>query len=324
LNPGNILAVRFMRLGDVTLLLPALTHLKKYYPQSRLTLLTDQRCVPLAEMCPSIDDVMSVDRLGMRDGPLFPALKNMTKLIAEVRRRRFDLVIDFLSFRETNLLAWLSGAPKRLGMKRYDRSYLGFCFNMPPVKEDKSIHVAEMFQRIVDSVAPGYMPCMDISPVLVVPDHARDWAANTLPNGPVLSLYVDAPVPERQWPEEDFAEVARFAAGKLGATVAVLAGGGGNLRPFSEIHDRVIALSNVSIPQLAAVIARSKLLISNDTGPMHLGPALGIPTLGLFSVGYPEHYRPLGERSRFLRAENIDDIGVGDVIEQIGHTWNAG
>ena len=165
---------------------------------------------------------------------------------------------------------------------------------------------------------------MDISPVLVVPDHARDWAANTLPNGPVLSLYVDAPVPERQWPEEDFAEVARFAAGKLGATVAVLAGGGGNLRPFSEIHDRVIALSNVSIPQLAAVIARSKLLISNDTGPMHLGPALGIPTLGLFSVGYPEHYRPLGERSRFLRAENIDDIGVGDVIEQIGHTWNAG
>jgi ADP-heptose:LPS heptosyltransferase len=311
-----------MRLGDVTLLLPALAHLKTCYPKSRITLLTDERCAPLAKMCPSIDEVMSVDRLEMRDGPLFPALKDMGKLIADIRRRQFDLVIDFLSFRETNLLAWLSGAPKRVGMKRYDRSYLGFCFNTPPVNEDKSVHVAEMFQRMVNAVAPECRPCIDAVPVVVVPHDAQDWAAHALLD-PVLSLYVDAPVRERRWPEQDFAEVARFAVEKLGATVAVLAGGGANLRPLSQIHDRVIALSDVSIPQLAAVIARSKLLVSNDTGPMHLGPALGVPTLGLFSVGYPEHYRPLGEHSRFVRAQRIEDIEVAEVIAQVSEMWKA-
>jgi ADP-heptose:LPS heptosyltransferase len=312
-----------MRLGDITLLLPALAQLKTCYPKSRITLLTDERCAPLAKMSPSIDEVMSVDRLEMRDGPMFTALKDMGKLIAEIRRRQFDLVIDFLSFRETNLLAWLSGAPKRLGMKRYDRSYLGFCFNIPPVNEDKSVHVAEMFQRMVNAVTPGCRPSTDAVPVVVVPDDAQDWAAHALPDHPVLSLYVDAPVPERRWPEQDFAEVARFAVEKLGVTVAVLVGGGANLRPLSQIHDRVIALSDISIPQLAAVIARSKLLVSNDTGPMHLGPALGVPTLGLFSVGYPEHYRPFGERSRFLRAERIEDIDVSEVIAQVSEMWKA-
>ena len=82
-------------------------------------------------------------------------------------------------------------------------------------------------------------------------------------------------------------------------------------------------MSDISIPQLAAVIARSKLLVSNDTGPMHLGPALGVPTLGLFSVGYPEHYRPFGERSRFLRAERIEDIDVSEVIAQVSEMWKA-
>ena len=310
----NILAIRFMRLGDVVLLLPGLTQLKARYPESRLTLLTDARCAPLAEMCPSIDEVIGVDRLEMRDGPTMPALKNMAKLIVDVQRRRFDLVIDFLSFRETNLLAWLSRAPNRLGMKRYDRAYLPFCFNLPPVPEDKSIHVAERFQRIVDAVAPEGVASFDNRPVLVVPDDARQWADSAIPEGPLLSLYIDAPVPERRWPEESFAGIAKFAMEKLGATVVLLSGSEKNA-------GNLPVLSHLSIPQLAAAIARSTLLVSNDTGPMHLGPALGIPTLGLFSVGYPEHYRPRGTHSRFLRSDNIQNIRVEDVIEQVREMW---
>src|SRR5262245_42167616 len=146
-NPRNILAIRFMRLGDVVLMLPALMSLKARYPQSRLTLLTDERCAPMAEMCPWIDEVIGVNRLAMRDGSVLPALKAIAGLVRDIRRRRFDLVIDFLSFRETNLLTWLSGAPYRLGMKRHRRAYLPFCFNLPPVREDKALHVAEMFQK---------------------------------------------------------------------------------------------------------------------------------------------------------------------------------
>jgi ADP-heptose:LPS heptosyltransferase len=315
----KILAIRFMRLGDVTLLLPALAHLKAFYPESRLTLLTDERCAPLAEMCPSIDEVMTVNRLGMRDGPRLPALNDMAKLVADVRRRRFDLVIDFLSFRETNLLAWLSRAPHRLAMKRHDRAYLPFCFNLPPVNEDKSIHVAEMFQRIVNAVTDESTCSVAAHSVLVLPEVPQKWAEQMLPGEPVLSLYVGAPVAVRRWPAEHFARVADFAIEEFGATVAVLAGApdaviAREVRHLSRNPDQVIVVTDVSIPQLAAVIARSQLLVSNDTGPMHLGPAFGVPTLGLFSVGYPEHYRPLGEHSRVLRAEKIEEIASADVI----------
>jgi ADP-heptose:LPS heptosyltransferase len=279
-------------------------------------------------MCPSIDDVISVNRLGMRDGPRLAALKVMASLIVDIRSRQFDLLIDFLSFRETNLLAFLSKAPQRLGMKRHGRAYLPFCFNLPPVKEDKSVHVSEMFQRIVDAVTPGCGPSPYAPPVLIVPEHARQWAAQFIPEGPLLSLYVDAPVDARRWPEKNFAAVADFAAGELGATVAVLAGPrdtcyATNVRQFSRKRDRLLVVDDVSIPQLSAVIARSRLLVSNDTGPMHLGPALGVPTLGLFSVGYPQHYRPLGEHSRFLRAQTIQNIRPEDVIRHVSEMWRG-
>ncbi len=315
-----------MRLGDVALLLPALAHLKLCYPKSRVTLLTDERCAPLAAMCPSIDEVMTVNRLGMRDGPVFAALSGMAKLIAEIRRRAFDLVIDFLSFRETNLLTWLSRAPNRVGMKRHDRAYLPFCFNLPPITEDKSIHVTEMFHRIVCAVTETRECSESADPVLVVPVSARIWAAQALPNQPILSLYTGAPVAVRRWPAEHFASVAEFAIEKLGASVAILAGPTDS--PIAEDVQKqcrrlegVAAFDDISLPQLAGVIERSRLLLSNDTGPMHLGPALGVPTLGLFSVGYPEHYRPIGSRSRYLRAIPIEKISTGEVIQQISDMW---
>jgi ADP-heptose:LPS heptosyltransferase len=327
-NIKDILAIRFMRLGDVTLLLPALAHLKACYSDSRLTLLTDERCAPLAEMSPSIDEVMTVNRLEMRDGPRLPALNDMIRLIVDIRRRRFDLVIDFLSFRETNLLTWLSRAPNRLGMQRHDRAYLPFCFNLPPIKEDKSVHVTEMFQRVVSAVTGKCASSSAAPPVLVVPEKAQTWAEQMVPGAPILSLYVGAPGAVRRWPGEHFARVADFAIEEFGVSVAVLAGRpdrgvAESVQRFSRKPNRVIVLNDISIPQLSAVIARSQLLVSNDTGPMHLGPALGIPTLGLFSVGYPEHYRPLGERSRFLRAERIEDIASEDVIRQVREMWQA-
>jgi ADP-heptose:LPS heptosyltransferase len=63
------------------------------------------------------------------------------------------------------------------------------------------------------------------------------------------------------------------------------------------------------------------LLISNDTGPMHIGPAVGVPTLGLFSVGYPVHFRPTGLSDRFLQANPIDGIEVHKVIETVTEMW---
>ena len=321
----NILAIRFARLGDVVLLLPALASLKSAYPDARLTFLTGHRCAPIAELCPAIDEVLSVDRIAMRDGAPLAALREMVRLVRDVRRRRFDLVIDFHSFRETNLLARISGAHDRIAMKRSKAPYLGFCFNRPPVLEDKALHVSEMFQKVVGAVT-GRTASPAVS--LVLTEELRNYAREAAPPGPRIAVYIDAPVVERIWPPERFAAVADFAVEILGANVLVLSSKEGaklaaRLERASRHADRIVAFTDIGIPQLTALIASSRLLVSNDTGPMHIGPAVGVRTLGLFSVGYPEHFRPIGACDRFIRANPIGKIETDVVIGMIEEMWTT-
>ena len=319
----RILAIRFARLGDVLLLLPALTSLKEKFPDSKLMFLTGHRCAPIAEMCPAIDEVISVDRIAMRDGPAINALAGMMRLVRTIRSREFDMVVDFHSFRETNLLTWLSGAKVRIGMKRHGAAYWGFCFNRPPVVEDKRIHVAEMFERVVAGIpSPGLRPPSPggRGPVLPI--------ASAVPKEQKLALFIDAPVQDRIWPQERFAAVADFAIEKLGATVVVISSSAGaelaaRVRASSKHGQELSVVSNVGLPELAATIASSRLLVSNDTGPMHIGPAVGVPTLGLFSVGYPEHFRPIGPTDRYLRRNPIGKIEVQDVIANVEEMWTT-
>jgi ADP-heptose:LPS heptosyltransferase len=344
----NILAIRFARLGDVILLLPALFSLKRAFPGARLTFLTGHRCASIANLCPAIDEVLAVNRVAMRDGPALAALREMARLVRDVRHRRFDLVIDFHSFRETNLLVWLSGATVRIGMKRYKSPYMKFCFNSPPVLEDKTLHVAKMFERVVEGVVaaipssrePGQIlrpsPCPlpevegDFSncPV-IIPDELTRWADQIGSNKLRLAVYIDAPVSERIWPPERFAALADFAIEHLGALPIVISSKQGEklakrVEHASRNADRIAVFTDLSIPQLAALIASARLFVSNDTGPMHIGPAVGVRTLGLFSVGYPEHFRPIGSADRFLRANPIEKIETEDVIAVVEEMWTIG
>jgi len=140
------------------------------------------------------------------------------------------------------------------------------------------------------------------------------------------ALYVDAPTPKRIWPAARFAALADYIAGHLDLDVVVVAGSEGtrlteSVREASRFPERVHTFSNLQIPELVALVASAQLWISNDTGPMHLGPILNIPTLGLFSIGLPEHFKPIGPSDRFLRANPIDQISVRDMIETMAEMW---
>jgi len=368
----KILAIRFARLGDVVLLLPALSSLKRAFPEARLTLLTGHRCTPIAELCPAVDETFAVDRVAMRDGSRSAALRDITRLVREVRRRRFDLVIDFHSFRETNLLTWLSGAPVRIGMKRYKAPYLNFCFNRPPVIEDKSLHVAAMFEKAVETIiplaeavnklgsnpspfgrgrrdslteagAPGEArasrplpegegdfsratPLLQGGKWLCIPDELKHWACQIGHNPSRVAFYIDAPVSERIWPPERFAAVADFAIERWAALPLVIASQQRRdlverVKQASRNPNELRVFSDLTVPQVAALIASARVFISNDTGPMHIGPALGVRTLGLFSVGYPEHFRPIGPKDTFLKGNPIEKIETADVIAIAKEMW---
>jgi ADP-heptose:LPS heptosyltransferase len=139
-------------------------------------------------------------------------------------------------------------------------------------------------------------------------------------------IYVDAPVPDRAWPPERFAALAAVAIERFGAGVVVISGNSGwplveRVRGACPYPEGLSLVSNVTVPQLVALIASARVFVSNDTGPMHIGPAVGVPTLGLFSVGFPQHFRPLGPDDRFLRANPIGNIDASEVIQAVAELW---
>jgi len=317
----KILAIRFARFGDIVLLLPALTLIKERLPACHITLLTDTRWKPLAAMCPAIDEVLSIDRIGMRDGRRVPAVAQIFQLVMDLRRRKFEAAVDCHGFRETNLLSWFSGAPYRLGLKRFDQAFLGFCFNQPPVIEDKTLHASESFFRIAERLAPAARQTKTPrGPSLVVPAEEDRWAMEHVPSSPFVALFVDAPVPDRVWPLDRFAALASYIMNSLRSSVVIL---GASAEASQIFSDRALTLPNLSISRLAAVIARAALLVSNDTGPMHLGPGLGTPTLAIFSVGLPQHFRPMGPRDRYVQGNPIETVSLDEVIDVASQIWHS-
>jgi heptosyltransferase I len=320
---NKILVIRFARLGDVILLVPALRALRKHLPAARLDVLVDDRYAAVMNMCSAVSEVLSVNRLAMRDGNRIKATGEILRLAGILRKKRYDLVLDFHSFRETQLLTWYSRARWRLGLKRVHSAYLSFCFNLAPVVESDSLHVSAVFGSMLEPLGIA-TDSRDYR--LEVPSDRLDWSDQFLRSHRIsggeffVGLNVGAGSHSRTWPQDKFAQLARIILQQPEAKIILFSGPQEDAisRPlYARLgSDRVILANGLPLPELAALFSQCRILISNDTGPMHLAVAAGVPTLGLFSVARPEHYRPLGQHSRFLRAEPIDAISVDSVYSE--------
>ena len=321
---SRILVIRYGRLGDLVLLIPALRALRRQFPSAHISALVDQRYAAVPEMCSAVDRVIASDRIGMRDSPWWSGALGALRSAQELRKARYDLVIDFHGFRETNLLAWYSRAPWRIGLRRNEPSYLPFCFNLEPVPEDQNQHVADRFVSLVEAVgvSPG---TRDIR--LEVPSENRTMAERFLREKGMdgfpclIGMNLGASAADKMWPAAHFAALADKLADRFDPGILFLCGPGEEdlLRQArsSLKTDRYALAGQLGLKDLAAVISRCQLLVSNDSGPMHFGPALGVPTLGLFSLSDPLHYQPLGNRSRVVRKVPVGDIEVDEVFEQV-------
>ncbi len=321
LEAPRILVIRFARMGDLLLLIPTLKALRGNLPQAKISVLVGHRCAPILEMCSAVDEVISVDRVSMRDGSKLAALGEIFRLAENIRRRGFDLVLDLHSFRETNLLTWYSGAPMRLGLKRTRAAFLSFCFNMDPVIEDKTQHVCSVFLASLKALGlnAGEPDCrLD----LPIPD--QEFARLFFEQNPMTSgarlvgMYLGASSPGRRWPLEKFSQLAKLLSRETNIN-SVLFWGPREQAVARQIEEafppsfRTLVAGSLPLRQMASLMSHCDLLISNDTGPMHLGPAVGVPTLGLFSLALPEHYNPLGPFSHFIKKASIDEIEVKEV-----------
>jgi ADP-heptose:LPS heptosyltransferase len=244
------------------------------------------------------------------------------QIVKDVRAKRFDFVIDLHSLSETNLLGFLSGAPKRLYSRRPGRS-LDFLANFdprPPVETDH--RQRHLIDRYLDVLGPLNIENAERLPILKI--RPADSAvverilvkAKADSGAPLVGLFPGAGHESRRWPLAHFASLADFLI--RNDKVKVLVFVGPEERHFiKEIRQQfapsVVVIDQLTIPQLAAAQARLVAFVSNDTGPMHIAAAVGTPVVLLLDKRAPESYLPQGESHRVIYNSVIDDIPVDEV-----------
>ena len=321
-DPRNILVIDFGQLGDVVLSLPALCALRKRFPHARITVAVGKPGADVVSLSGFANEVLIVDRVGLRDGFKPLSVLRVFKIVKEVRAKRFDFVIDLHSLSETNLLGFLSGAPKRLFSRRPGRSldYLANFQPRPPVEVDhKKRHLID---RYLDVIGALEIKNADRRPTLT----PRPWDAASVErslekakadSGVLLvGLFPGAGHPSRRWPLENFASLADHLIRNDGVKVIVFLGP--EERSFAkEIRQlfpaSVLVLDQLSIPELAAAQARLAAFVSNDTGPMHIASAVGTPVVLLLDKRAPSSYLPVGEHHQVIYNNVIGDISVDEV-----------
>lgn len=289
--PRRVLVIRPGGIGDAVLFIPMLIELRRSWPKARLEVLAERRNASVLDGTGLVDDVLHYDR--PRD--LFRAL-----------RGRYDVVIDTEQYHALSaLVAAVTRAPRRIGFRTNSRRHM-FTNTVP---YDQTIYEAWSFLALAKAATGrpcSWDPQQSFYPI---PDAAlavADELLSPLARGPIVAIHPGASIPERRWPVERYAELARRLSEK-GYPIVVLGGAAdrdaANRIAAATAGSRVNLSGRTSLPVAAAVVSRVAVYVSADTGLLHLAYAVGTPTVHLFGPGVLSKWGPPGRHFRTLAAK---------------------
>jgi len=277
---NSLLIIRPGGIGDAVLLAPAILHLKKMYPALRITLMAEQRNAAVFTMLPDLDDVLCYDR---------------PHELLKILRNRYDCVIDSeQSHRLSAVVARFISAPLKVGFGTNERRRM-FTHTVPYSHDDyEAISFAHLLEPLgIDAAGVGM-----VTPFLALPETASDRAAvllEALQTQPFVTLFPGATVPERRWGAERYRRVAEMLS-VFGVRIVVV-GGREDYQQGEVISGGGLGLNLAgltSLAETAAVIQKSSLLLSGDSGVLHIAVGLGKPTVSLFGPGRAKKWAPQG------------------------------
>lgn len=300
-------------IGDAVMCEPALRGLRSLFPAAELTMLGKSLIAELFTGYAELDRVIVYDDKGAHAG-----LAGKWSLAGALRRHRFDLAVLFQNAFEAAFLAWLAGIPRRYGYATDGR----VVFLTEPVAvlpHDNPVHQVEYYWNMLKPLGVSGAPPSPTLQSSTEEDRlvdARFASAGIASSDFIIginpgSTYGNA----KRWLPDRFAEVARKLAERLAkeerASVAVvLLGARGEESLGKDIASRLdcrsIVLSGATtIRELMAVVKRCRLLITNDTGPMHIAAAYGVPIVAVFGPTDSRTTAPYGQEQAVVR-EAVD------------------
>lgn len=297
----NILIVKLSAIGDVLMATPVPRAIKEHLPESRITWLVEEKSREAVEGNPYVDEVLVFPLRRWQqlasEGKHFRALREIWGFVAGLRARRFDLAIDLQGLLRSGLAAWLSGAPYRLGRSTgREGNPLFLTHTVEPTGD--YFRSSEANMEVLSALG---IPAYSYDLVLHVPAAAQEWAerflaGEGLPQGAGIATLAPATTwPNKHWTEEGFAEVSDRLYEDFNLR-SVLLGGPADAPMMERIaslcrHAPILAAGRATYKQSAALVRRSRILVSVDTGLLRVGLAAKTPTIALFGPTNPAALR---------------------------------
>lgn len=324
----RILIVRLSAIGDVIHALPIACALREHFPRAFLAWVAEERAATLLTGHEAIDELIALPR-GWLKSP-----RGVWRLRRRLHDLRFDVVLEAQGLTKAAIVAWISGAPRRIG------------FGHPWGRELTQWLNNELVDtpgpHMVDRNVQLLRPLGIVSPKIhfLVPEHSADRqiAEQVIVQYGLESGFAiinpGAGWPSKLWPTDRFAEVAGHLGKTWGLPTLVVWAGekemqmGLLIAAGSRGHAQIAP--RTTLPELAALARRAKMFIGSDTGPLHLAAAVGTPCVGLYGPWPAEKHGPFGPQHialqkaffegptrerRYASKQLMEAIGVEDVCD---------
>lgn len=293
----NILVRGVNRLGDTVFSLPAIKALKQSFPGARVTVLAKPAPSGLYANLPYVDEVLVFESRGRHGG-----LRGRLALAGQLRKKRFDLAVVFHNCFDAALAPFLAGVPERIG---YIREMRGFLLTKKLPFPETPVHQVDHYLRLVELAGAS---TEEKTPELFVTPEEEQWGGNLLDKRgarrPFIGIVPGSVALTRRWPPDRFAELGDRLTQATGGSVIILGGpDDGDISGKIKSHMNtgpIDTTGGTNLRQLMALISLCDLVVSNDTGPMHITWALRRPVVTFVGAADIREIRPLSAAAHII------------------------
>jgi heptosyltransferase-1 len=313
--PASILLVKTSSMGDVVHLLPAITDVADFFPQTRIDWVVEESFADLPRLHPAVSRVITVAQRRWRRAPLSAATRSeFAAFRTALKWHTYDLVIDAQGLLKSALLAAFANgkhAGQGFGHVReplaalFYRQWLDVPWTLPAITANRRLVSSALYLPDKSASAPDYG--LQAGPL------AADW----LPATPYAVLLHGASADAKLWPERDWCAVGAFLA-ECGLRSVIPWGSEAERARAERLAGHIagaIVAPELSLAQAAGLIAGAKIAVGVDSGLAHLAAALGTPVIALFNGSDPSRTGVAGMDGRY--ALNLGREGAPPPAEQV-------
>jgi lipopolysaccharide heptosyltransferase II len=288
---NNILVVNINWLGDAVFSTPVFKALKDNFPKSRISCLCVPRVKKVLEFCPFIDEIIVYDEKGAHFWPWQKLF-----FINELRRRAFDAAFLLHHSVTRGLLVYLAGIPQRIGYCKAK-----WLMTHPVVFQNENIHRADVYLKVLESYG---LKIKDRSYELTLSSKDNKDINELLeakginPGEKFIVVHTAGNWDLKRWPASYFAQLIEYVQTKLNVQV-ILTGAQSDLEYCQMVneqaqHQGIMLAGETTLGESLALYRRSQVVISSDSGPLHLAHSVGANVIGIFGPTRPEITGPRG------------------------------